>query len=100
MVWKRYRRHDGTHDLDTSEHDRRELSREPGSAMRWFRISSRISFGILGYCGVSEIAVTAAVPATTSGMDIWKNPPGYASYSKAVANRLALNTPPIDVADR
>ena len=53
MVWKRCRRHDGTHDLDTSEHDRRESSRELESAIRWFRISSRISLGILGSCGVA-----------------------------------------------
>ena len=64
MVWKRYRRHDGTQDLDTSEHRRRDLWREPShefeSAMRWFRISSMISFGILGHCGVLETTRTVA----------------------------------------
>ena len=64
MVWKRYRRHDGTQDLDTSEHRRRDLWREPShefeSAMRWFRISSMISFGILGHCGVLETTGTVA----------------------------------------
>ena len=64
MVWKRYRRHDRTQYLDTSEYRRRDLWREPShefeSAMRWFRISSMISFGILGHCGVLETTRTVA----------------------------------------
>ena len=68
MVWKRCRRHDGTQDLDTSEHDRRESSHELESAMRWFRILSRISFGILGHCGVLETTGTVAV-SVAAGMN-------------------------------
>jgi len=69
MVWKRCRRHDGTQDLDTSEHDRRELLHEPESAMRCFRISSRTSFGILESCGVlPETTGTVSVPVAV-GMD-------------------------------
>jgi len=68
MVWKRCRRHGGTHDLDMSEHDRRESPDEPESAMRWFRILSRISFGILGPCGVLETTGTVA-GSVARGMD-------------------------------
>ena len=45
-VWKRCRRHDGTHDFDTRAHDRRDSYAE--LVARWFKISSMISWGILG----------------------------------------------------
>jgi len=71
MVWKRYRRHDGTQDLDTSEHDRRDLwmesSHEAEPVTRWFRTSSIISFGIVGHCGALETTGTVAV--WVAGMD-------------------------------
>ena len=43
MAWKRCRRHDGVHDLDTRAHDWRHLK-----PVRWSKISSMISCGILG----------------------------------------------------
>ena len=46
MVWKRWRRHDGTNDFDVRAHDRRVLKSE--SAARCSKISSMISCGTLG----------------------------------------------------
>ena len=46
MVWKRRRRHDGIHDLDTRAHDWRDLKSE--SVERWSKIPSMVSCGILG----------------------------------------------------
>ena len=52
-----------------SEYRRRDLWREPShefeSAIRWFRISSMISFGILGSRGASETTETAVVSVVT-----------------------------------
>ena len=50
-VWKRCRRHDGTHGFDTRAHDRREVRSE--LAARWSRISSTISCGSLGTVTIS-----------------------------------------------
>lgn len=55
MTWKMYRRHDGTHDLDTREHDRRVSASK--SAKRWSKISSKISCGRLpGVNGITGIS--------------------------------------------
>ena len=45
MVWKRCRRHDESHDLDTRAHDWRAIASE--SMARWSKISSMTSCGIL-----------------------------------------------------
>ena len=58
-VWKRCRRHDGTHDLDTRAHDRRDTKSE--SVARWVRISSIISCGTLGVMIVSDFIEVGCV---------------------------------------
>ena len=59
MVWKRCRREGWTHNLDTQEQDRRK-NVEFESEARWSKISSMMSWGILG-------TTTVLGPAEVSG---------------------------------